>query len=293
MLTAETIRRIRRIQIRTSQLVTDLLAGQYHAAFKGRGMEFEEVRPYQVGDEIRTIDWNVSARLGEPHVKVFREERELTVVLAVDLSASLAFGSVGELKRELVAEIAGTLAYSAIRNSDKVALLAFTDRIELFVPPRKGPRHVLRIIRELLTLQPTGRGTDLPQGIEEIRRIFRRRGVVFLASDFLDEGWETPLRSLRRRHEVIPICVEDRREHTLPAIGLLELADAESGERVVVDTSDTRIRRRYASLAAARRELQTDAFRRLGMDPIRVETGASFIDPIAAYFRRREGRRRR
>jgi uncharacterized protein (DUF58 family) len=293
MLTAETIRRIRRIQIRTSQLVTDLLAGQYHSAFKGRGMEFEEVRPYQVGDEIRTIDWNVSARLGEPHVKVFREERELTVVLAVDLSASLAFGSVGELKRELVAEIAGTLAYSAIRNSDKVALLAFTDRIELFVPPRKGPRHVLRIIRELLTLQPTGRGTDLPQGIEEIRRIFRRRGVVFLASDFLDEGWETPLRSLRRRHEVIPICVEDRREHTLPAIGLLELADAESGERVVVDTSDTRIRRRYASLAAARRELQTDAFRRLGMDPIRVETGASFIDPIAAYFRRREGRRRR
>jgi uncharacterized protein (DUF58 family) len=293
MLTAETIRRIRRIQIRTSRLVTDLLAGQYHSAFKGRGMEFEEVRPYAVGDEIRSIDWNVSARLGEPHVKVFREERELTVVLAVDLSGSLSFGSVGELKRELLAEIAGTLAYSAIRNSDKVALLAFTDRIELFVPPRKGPRHVLRIIRELLTLKPQGRRTDLPQGIEEVRRIFRRRGVVFLASDFLDEGWERPLRSLRRRHEVIPICVEDRREHTLPAIGLLELADAESGDRVVVDTSDPAIRRRYASLAAARRELQTDSFRRLGIEPIRVETGKSFIDPIAAHFRRREGRRRR
>jgi len=293
MLTAETIRRIRRIQIRSSQLVTDLLAGQYHSAFKGRGMEFEEVRPYQVGDEIRAIDWNVSARLGEPHVKVFREERELTVVLAVDLSASLDFGTIGETKRDLLAEIAGTLAYSAIRNNDKVALLAFTDRIERFVPPGKGPRHVLRIIRELLTLEPQGRGTDLPVAIEELRRIFRRRGVVFLASDFLDEGWERPLRNLRRRHDVIPICVEDRREQALPAVGLIELEDAERGGRLVIDTASSAVRTRFASLAAARRALQTDTFRRLGADPIRVETGHSFIDPVAAYFRRREGRRRR
>jgi uncharacterized protein (DUF58 family) len=293
MLTAETIRRIRRIQIRSSQLVTDLLAGQYHSAFKGRGMEFEEVRPYQVGDEIRAIDWNVSARLGEPHVKVFREERELTVVLAVDLSASLDFGTIGETKRDLLAEIAGTLAYSAIRNNDKVALLAFTDRIERFVPPGKGPRHVLRIIRELLTLEPQGRGTDLPVAIEELRRIFRRRGVVFLASDFLDEGWERPLRNLRRRHDVIPICVEDRREQVLPAVGLIELEDAERGGRLVIDTASSAVRTRFASLAAARRALQTDTFRRLGADPIRVETGHSFIDPVAAYFRRREGRRRR
>jgi uncharacterized protein (DUF58 family) len=250
------------------------------------------VRPYQVGDEIRSIDWNVSARLGEPHVKVFREERELTVVLAVDLSASLDFGTVGETKRELLAEIAGTLAYSAIRNNDKVGLLAFTDRIERFVPPRKGPRHVLRIIRELLSLEPQGRGTDLPIAIEEIRRIFRRRGVVFLASDFLDEGWEQPLRSLRRRHDLIPICVEDRREQVLPAVGLLEVEDAEGGGRLVVDTASPAVRRRFAALAAARQALQTDTFRRLGVDPIRVETGRSFIDPIAAYFRRREGRRR-
>ena len=292
MLSADLVRRIRRIQIRTSRLVTDVLAGQYHSAFKGRGMEFEEVRPYLVGDDVRTIDWNVSARLGDPHVKLFREERELTVILAVDLSGSLAFGSRGELKRELVAEIAGTLAFSAIRNNDKVALLAFTDRVELFVPPRKGPRHVLRIVRELMALEPKGTGTDLPAALEELRRIFRRSGVLFLASDFIAEGCERPFRALRQRHDLIPIVVEDRRERELPDIGLVELTDAERGDRLVVDTSDPRVRRRFASLADARRQLQVDAFRRLGADPIRIETGENFVDPIAAYFRRREGRRR-
>jgi uncharacterized protein (DUF58 family) len=292
MLSSDLLRRIRRIQIRTDRLVTDVLAGQYHSAFKGRGMEFEEVRPYLVGDDVRTIDWNVSARLGEPHVKLFREERELTVILAVDLSGSLGFGSRGELKRELVAEIAGTLAFSAIRNNDKVALLAFTDRIELFVPPRKGPRHVLRIVRELIALEPRGRGTDLPAAIEELRRIFRRRGVMFLVGDFLDEAWERPFRALRQRHDLIPIVVEDERERRLPDVGLLELTDAERGDRLVLDTSDRRVRRRFAALADARRELQTDTFRRLGADPIRISTGESFVDPIAAYFRRREARRR-
>jgi uncharacterized protein (DUF58 family) len=292
MLSSDLLRRIRRIQIRTDRLVTDVLAGQYHSAFKGRGMEFEEVRPYLVGDDVRTIDWNVSARLGEPHVKLFREERELTVILAVDLSGSLGFGSRGELKRELVAEIAGTLAFSAIRNNDKVALLAFTDRIELFVPPRKGPRHVLRIVRELMALEPRGRGTDLPAAIEELRRIFRRRGVMFLVGDFLDEAWERPFRALRQRHDLIPIVVEDERERRLPDVGLLELTDAERGDRLVLDTSDRRVRRRFAALADARRELQTDTFRRLGADPIRISTGESFVDPIAAYFRRREARRR-
>ncbi len=292
MLSADLVRRIRRIQIRTSRLVTDVLAGQYHSAFKGRGMEFEEVRPYLVGDDVRTIDWNVSARLGDPHVKLFREERELTVILAVDLSGSLAFGSRSELKRELVAEIAGTLAFSAIRNNDKVALLAFTDRVELFVPPRKGPRHVLRIVRELMALEPKGTGTDLPAALEELRRIFRRSGVLFLASDFIAEGWERPFRALRQRHDLIPIVVEDRRERELPDVGLVELTDAERGDRLVVDTSDSRVRRRFAALSNARRELQVDAFRRLGADPIRIETGENFVDPIAAYFRRREGRRR-
>ena len=270
MLSADLVRRIRRIQIRTSRLVTDVLAGQYNSAFKGRGMEFEEVRPYLVGDDVRTIDWNVSARLGDPHVKLFREERELTVILAVDLSGSLAFGSRGELKRELVAEIAGTLAFSAIRNNDKVALLAFTDRVELFVPPRKGPRHVLRIVRELMALEHKGTGTDLPAALEELRRIFRRSGVLFLASDFIAEGWERPFRALRQRHDLIPIVVEDRRERELPDIGLVELTDAERGDRLVVDTSDPRVRRRFASLADARRQLQVDAYLRLGADPIRI-----------------------
>jgi uncharacterized protein (DUF58 family) len=292
MLSADLVRRIRRIQIRTSRLVTDVLAGQYHSAFKGRGMEFEEVRPYLVGDDVRTIDWNVSARLGDPHVKLFREERELTVILAVDLSGSLAFGSRGELKRELVAEIAGTLAFSAIRNNDKVALLAFTDRVELFVPPRKGPRHVLRIVRELIALEPKGTGTDLPAALEELRRIFRRSGVLFLASDFIAEGWERPFRALRQRHDLIPIVVEDRRERELPDIGLVELTDAERGDRLVVDTSDPRVRRRFASLADARRQLQVDAFRRLGADPIRIETGENFVDPIAASLRDAGSRRR-
>ncbi|MBM4106064.1 MAG: DUF58 domain-containing protein [Phycisphaerae bacterium] len=292
MLSSDLIRRIRRIQIRTNRLVTDVLAGQYHSAFKGRGMEFEEVRPYLVGDDVRTIDWNVSARLGDPHVKLFREERELTVMLAVDLSASQSFGSRVELKRELVAEIAGTLAFSAIRNHDKVGLLAFTDRIELLVPPRKGPRHVLRIIRELLALEPRGTGTDLAAAMDELRRIFRRRGVLFLVSDFLAEGWEPSFRTLRRRHDLIPIVVEDPRERELPDVGLVELTDAETARRVTIDTGDRRVRRRFAALAQARRDLLVDSFRRLGADPIRIATGESFVDPIAAYFRRREGRRR-
>jgi len=292
MLSSDLIRRIRRIQIRTNRLVTDVLAGQYHSAFKGRGMEFEEVRPYLVGDDVRTIDWNVSARLGDPHVKLFREERELTVMLAVDLSASQSFGSRVELKRELVAEIAGTLAFSAIRNNDKVGLLAFTDRIELLVPPRKGPRHVLRIIRELLALEPTGTGTDLAAAMDELRRIFRRRGVLFLVSDFLAEGWEPSFRTLRRRHDLIPIVVEDARERELPDVGLVELTDAETARRVTIDTGDRRVRRRFAALAQARRDLLVDSFRRLGADPIRIATGEGFVDPIAAYFRRREGRRR-
>jgi len=292
MLSSDLIRRIRRIQIRTNRLVTDVLAGQYHSAFKGRGMEFEEVRPYLVGDDVRTIDWNVSARLGDPHVKLFREERELTVMLAVDLSASQSFGSRVELKRELVAEIAGTLAFSAIRNHDKVGLLAFTDRIELLVPPRKGPRHVLRIIRELLARGPRGTGTDLAAAMDELRRIFRRRGVLFLVSDFLAEGWEPSFRTLRRRHDLIPIVVEDPRERELPDVGLVELTDAETARRVTIDTGDRRVRRRFAALAQARRDLLVDSFRRLGADPIRIATGESFVDPIAAYFRRREGRRR-
>lgn len=293
MLAKDLIKRIRRIQIRTSHIVSEALAGQYHSAFKGRGMEFEEVRPYQFGDEIRSIDWNVSARMGAPHVKVFREERELTVMLAVDLSGSQSFGTHGQLKRELLAEIAATLAFSAIRNNDKVGLICFTDQVELYLPPRKGLRHVLRIIRELLALEPKGRGTRVGPAIEELDRVLRKRAVVFVLSDFLDEGFEKALRVSRRRHDVIPICIGDKRESELPDIGLVEFTDAETGNRTVIDTSRRRVRDQFAAGARRRQEDLTKMFRRMRIDPVQVSTGDSFIEPLTAYFRRREARRSR
>ena len=293
MLAKDLIKRIRHIQIRTSHLVSDALAGQYHSAFKGRGMEFEEVRPYQVGDEIRTIDWNVSARVGEPHVKLFREERELTVMLAVDLSGSQSFGTQQQLKRELLAEIAATLAFSAIRNNDKVGLICFTDRVEKFVPPRKGPKHVLRIVRELLALKPEGSGTAVGPAIEELDRVLRKRGVVFVLSDFMDDGYERALRTASRRHDVIPILVSDRREEELPNVGLVEFTDAETGRRTVIDTGRRRVRDRFAAQAGNRRKELASMFRRMRMDPIEVRTGESFVDPLTAYFRRRGKRRSR
>jgi uncharacterized protein (DUF58 family) len=295
MLSTELLKKIRRIEIRTSHLVTDMLAGRYHSAFKGRGIEFEEVRPYQVGDDVRTIDWNVSARTGEPHIKKFREERELTVILAVDVSRSQGFGTRGQLKREMVAEIAATLAFAAIRNSDKVGLLLFTDRVERFVPPRKGVRHVLRIIRELLAIEPKGSGTDLAAALDELNRISKRRSVVFAISDFQDEE-ETWTRAMKRaslRHDVIPVVVSDEREESLPAIGIVELEDAETGRRVVVDTGRRSIRRRFEGYARERSSTRTRSFRRMRLEPIEVRTGQSFIEPLTAYFRKRERRQRR
>jgi uncharacterized protein (DUF58 family) len=229
MQTSELLRKVRRIEIRTSHLVSDVLAGQFRSAFKGRGMEFEEVRPYQYGDDVRSIDWNVSARMGAPHVKLFREERELTVMLAVDLSGSQNFGTHAQLKRELVAEIAATVAFSAIRSNDRVGLICFTDQIELVVPPRKGPRHVLRIVRDLLAFQPAHKGTEIGDAVDEANRILSRRAVLFVVSDFVNgasgflnasegarssmkEPWEDALRIARMRHDVIPVVVRDARE---------------------------------------------------------------------------------
>ncbi|MBT8484086.1 MAG: DUF58 domain-containing protein [Phycisphaerales bacterium] len=291
MIPKELLKKIRRIEIRTSHLVTDALAGQYHSAFKGRGMEFEEVRPYQIGDDVRSIDWNVTARSGEPFVKVFREERELTVLLVVDLSRSQEFGSVDQLKRELVAEIGATLAFSAIKNNDKIGLVCFTDRVEKFVPPRKGTGHVLRVIRELLAFEPRGRGTDIRGALEHVNRIMRRRAVVFVISDFQDEGYETALRIARRRHDVILVDVADPREEELPAVGLIELRDGETGERCVVDTSSRRWREAVNARRAAARENREKRFRQMKLDCISVRTGASFVDPLVRFFRRREARR--
>jgi uncharacterized protein (DUF58 family) len=290
MLTREQFKAVRKIQIRTSHLVSDLFAGQYQSAFKGRGMEFAEVRLYQPGDEVRTIDWNVTARTGVPHVKRYAEERELTVLLLIDASASTRFGSVRQLKSALAAELGALLAFSAIRNNDKVGLVIFTDQIELALPPRKGTRHVLRVIREVLTVRPRGRGTDVAGALEHLAHVSKRRGVVFVVSDFLDAGWERALRVAGRRHDVIAIVLDDPREAELPAVGLIELEEAESGDRYVVDTSDAKLRAAFAARAAAARGERDRALRAADVDQITIRTDRPYTEALLRFFRMRERR---
>ena len=291
MIPREVLRQVRRIEIRTRRLVNDVFSGEYHSVFKGRGMEFAEVREYFPGDDVRTIDWNVTARVGRPFVKSYREERELTVVLLVDVSASQEFGTRQQLKSELVAELGATLAFSAIHNNDKVSLILFTDRIEHFVPARKGVRHVLRVVRELLYHEPTGSRTDVALALEHLNRVLRRRAVVFLISDFQAAPFDNALRVVRHRHDLIPVLVRDEREAELPAVGYVELLDPEAGERLVVDTSSRAVRRRYSELRQQRHEDLLAAFRKLRIDSIEVRTGQPFVEPLTTFFRKRERRR--
>ena len=288
MIPRELMKKIRRIQIRTSRIVDEMLAGQYHSAFKGRGIEFEEVRPYQVGDDVRSIDWNVTARAGEPFVKLFREERELSVILLVDLSASQGLGTHYQTKRDLVAELSASLAFAAIRNNDKVGLTLFTDGIEKAIPARKGTRHGLRLIREILFTQPMGQGTDLSSALEHLARTASRRNVVFLVSDFQDDDYETALKVAARRHDLIPIVVTDRREHTMPNVGLIRLRDPESGQIVMLDTASRRNRERYEAFARQTVESRNSAFRKLNLDPLELFTGEDFVEPLKRFFRYRE-----
>jgi uncharacterized protein (DUF58 family) len=294
---ADLLKRVRGIEIRTRRTVSEAFAGQFRSAFRGRGMEFEEVRPYQVGDDVRSIDWNVSARAGTPHVKLFREERELLVFLAVDLSASLDFGTRGGLKRDTAAEIAATVALSANRSNDKTGLLLFTDRIEKVVPPRKGSRHVLGIVRDCLSFRPEGRGTDLALALGEMNRLLRRRAVVFVLSDFLPGvrggDWRRPMALLRQRHDVIPVAVRDAFEREVPRVGFLDTVDAESGSRTSIDTFSAAGRRRYRELAEARERSLDEGFRRLKLDAVRLESGQDPARPLETFFRRREARRSR
>ena len=291
MIPRELVKRIRRIQIQTAHIVDELLAGQWHSAFKGRGIEFEEVRPYQVGDDVRTIDWNVTARTGDPYVKLFREEREMAVMLLVDLSASQTIGTNRQTKQELVSELCATLAFSAIKNNDKVGLTLFTDGVERSFPPRKGPRHVLRLIRELLYCQPIGRGTNIAAALEHLNRTASRRTVAFLASDFQDTGYERALRIARRKHDIIPLVITDRREVEMPGIGLVRLQDAETGRTVTMDTSSRSKRAAFRATAQARGAARDDLFRKLRLDPIQIYTGEDFVEPLQRFFRRREARR--
>lgn len=287
MIPKELLKKVRRIQIHTNRLVNDLLAGEYHSTFKGRGIEFDEVREYRPGDEIRTIDWNVTARYGRPFIKKFVEERELTVMLIVDASASGKFGTSKQLKNEYAAELCAVLAFSAIKNNDKVGLIIFTDRVEKYIPPKKGKRHVLRVIREVLFFRPEHRGTNIESALEFLSSVNKRRTVSFLVSDFMAKGFDRALRIANRRHDIIAVTVGDPREAELPKIGMIELADAESGETVLVDTSDDNTRKGFAVLAKRERAECDQLFKQVDVDQISVSTDRPYVEPIMRFFRMR------
>jgi uncharacterized protein (DUF58 family) len=293
MLPREVLRQIRRLQLKARRAVEDLLGGEYHSVFKGAGIAFEEVREYQPGDDVRAIDWNVTARAGHPFVKRYIEERELTVVLAVDCSGSNQFGSRLQLKREVAAELAAVLAFSAISNNDRVGLVQFTDRVEQFVPPRKGTRHVLRLIRDVLFFRPARRGTSLREGLDYLNRVLRRRAVVFFFSDFFDRDYEGLFKRTARKHDLVAVRVSDPREQELPPVGLVELEDAESGRRVLLDAGSRRVRDAYRRAAEQRLEAVRQLTRAAGVDLIEVGTDGGHLDALIRFFRLRERRRRR
>ncbi|MFZ4484690.1 MAG: DUF58 domain-containing protein [Chthoniobacterales bacterium] len=288
--TREILKKIRRLELHTRRLVDSMFAGSYHSVFKGRGMNFEEVREYTPGDEIRSIDWNVTARMNAPFVKKFTEERELTVMLVVDVSASGDFGSVSSSKRELAAEVASILAFSAIQNNDKVGLLLFTDEVELFIHPKKGRLHILRLIREMLYFRPQHRGTSLTGALEYLNKVVTRRAVVFLISDFLDQGYSRPLAVTARRHDLIAIPVVDPGEEDLPDVGLVTLEDPETGEQIDVNTSSRALRGAYLALEEKRKKLVDQEFRKLGIDMIPLRTNEDYLHVLRGFFARREQR---
>ncbi len=295
----EILGRVRQIEIRTRRLVNDSLAGQYHSVFKGRGMDFDEVREYVPGDEVRSIDWNVTARAGHPYVKKHTEERELTILLAVDVSASGNFGSGTRSKREVAAELASALAFSAIRNSDKVGLVLFSDHIEQYIPPKKGRQHVLRVIREILFFEPRHPGTDIARALDFVNLVTARRAVVFLISDFLGGDGDAALPSLRRalglanrRHDLVAMHLRDPHEISLPEVGTLVLEDAETGEMLEIDTVSPRARERYAAIAATRLDALRRTFRAEGVDSLELDTRNSYVPALLGFFKNRERRMR-
>lgn len=295
---AEILGKVRRMEVRTSRLVDDAMAGRYASVFKGRGMDFDRVRDYVPGDDVRAIDWNVTARTGTPHVKLFTEERELTILLMIDVSASSDFGSTRETKRELATEVAGVLAASAIRNQDKVGLVLFTDEVELYIPPAKGQTHILRLIREALFFEPKGRGTDITVALDYVNRMISRRSVVFLVSDFaLTGNFPDQLAHLRRKmqvtgkhHDLIAVSATDPREAELPAVGRLTVEDTETGELVEIDTGNARIREAYAEKASVRKREVRQSIRSLGIDFLEFENGADWMAELMKFFENRRQR---
>ena len=290
MISKEVLKNIRRIHIRTNHIVNDIFAGEYESAFRGRGMEFEEVREYAPGDDVRDIDWTVTARFGHPFVKVYREERELTIMLLVDVSSSCFFGTHKQLKQELAAEIASVLAFAATKSNDKVGLIIFSDHIEKFIPPKKGKNHVWAVIKSVLEHQPVSHKTDIAGALSYLNRVARRKAVAFLISDFIAADYDKPLRIAGKKHDLIPICITDPRELDLPKVGMVELQDAESGETMLIDSSDADFRTGYGLLARKRLKDRFDLFRASGIDAIDIRTDVPYIDPIMKFFRMREKR---
>lgn len=290
MQTSDVLKKVRRIEIKTRRLVNNIFGGEYHSVFKGRGMLFSEVREYQFGDEVRFIDWNVSARMERPYVKVFEEEREQTLMILFDASGSGDFGSRVHTKREMMIEMAAVIAFSAIKNNDKVGLMLFTDRVEKFIPPKKGRSHVLRLIRELLTFVPESRQTRISSALEYAAHVLNRRSVVFLMSDFFDDDYQKPLRSVARRHDLIAMRIVDRLESDMPPVGLVTLLDEETGEFIEVDTESTEFRHALRSMANGRRSAQEDIMRQSKVDLVDIATGSDYVEALVKFFEQRERR---
>lgn len=290
METKELLKKVRQLEIRTRGLVNQVFSGEYHSVFKGRGMEFSEVREYQYGDDMRMIDWNVTARFNHPFVKLFEEERELTVMLVVDMSGSQFFGSQSALKRDIALELSAILAFSAMKNNDKVGLILFTDRIEKFVPPRKGRGHALRIVRELLSFEPARPATSIRTALEYLNHVQKKRGIIFVISDFMDSGYEAALRIAGKRHDLIGVVLQDPREIELPDVGLMHLRDAESGATRVIDTSDARVRYIYKNSNQKLNEARQSLFIKSRLDDIKVRLDQPYLKPLIDFFRLREKR---
>lgn len=290
MIPKEILSKIRRIEIRTKKLVNELFSGEYHSTFKGQGMEFEEVRQYEPGDDVRLIDWNVTARMGYPFIKKFREERELSVVLLIDASSSGRFGTRERFKNDTAAELSAVLAFSAIKNNDKVGLIIFTDQIEKFVPPKKGRAHVLRIIREILFFQPKGKGTNIAGALEYFNNVIRRKSVVFLISDFLSQGFNKPLQIANNKHDIVAVKITDPRETTFEDVGLIELEDTETGEIVFIDTASSEFRKEFAARAEEDVTGLKKSLRMINLDFINIRTDQSYIEPLVSFFKMREKR---
>lgn len=285
----EILKRIRKIEIKTKGLSKHLFSGDYHSAFKGRGMAFSEVRAYNYGDDVRNIDWNVTARTGDTHIKVFEEERELTVMLLVDISKSSFYGTRSHFKSDINAEISGVLAFSAISNQDKVGAILFSDKIELYIPPKKGKSHILRILREIIYHKPKGEGTDLANALEYLNNIVKKRSIVFVLSDFLTGAYETALRVASKRHDVIGLHLYDRSEYQLPDVGLLKMKDLESGKTILIDTSSRKVRKEYEQYFAKKKKTFKQLFQKMGLDTIEVQVKEDYVKVLRNFFKKRIG----